>query len=338
MSRDLCHAVRYFIIPILLLVGEVVLSFQAHALTISPVRFEIAGDPGQTLNGEIELLNEESETKTFYSSVQNFEARGDSGTPYFLMDTNKGLASWTSVKESVVLEAGERKTIPFTIKISPGTQGGGYFAAIFWSTTPPTQQQEGQVAVAGKLGTLILLSVTGEVKEGGGLLDFTIDGDRRMVISLPITFVYRFSNDGNARVKPIGELRIKNLLGFTAVALDANRRDGNVLPGSTRKFDTVWFERGQDKLAVFSPPAEDAENKSGFFPAAKNQLQNFAFGPYRAKLALNYGGDKNTSADFWFWVIPWQLLSIVIIILAIIGFLGTWGIKKYNRWIIAKVR
>ncbi|MDP3793808.1 MAG: hypothetical protein Q8R07_03590, partial [Candidatus Uhrbacteria bacterium] len=178
------------------------------ALTISPVRMEIAGDPGQTLRGEIELFNEQGETKTFYSSAANFEARGDSGAPYFLPDTTKGLASWITVQDNVVLKADERKIIPYTIQIPQGVEAGGYFAAIFWGTSPPGRQGGEQVYVSGKLGMLVLLSVTGELKEGGGLLDLKMDEGSRVVSSFPITFAYRFSNDGSERVKPTGELKI----------------------------------------------------------------------------------------------------------------------------------
>ncbi len=185
---------------------------------------------------------------------------------------------------------------------------------------------------------LILLSVSGEAKQGGGLLDFKIVENRKVINFLPIIFNYRFSNDGNERIKPSGELKIRNLFGLTAVELDANRRDGNILPGSIRKFEVIWFEKGQDKLAVFAPPTEELkETKVGFFAAAKRQWQDFALGPYRAELNLLYGKDsKVAKADLWFFVIPWQLLSIVILILAVVGFLGTVGLKKYNRWIIAK--
>ena len=178
------------------------------ALTISPVKMEIKGDPGQTIHGQVELVNEQDETKTFYSSAANFEARGESGAPYFLPDTANGLASWVSVQERVILANGERKTIPFTIQIPKGTEAGGYFAAIFWGTSPPQAQGEGQVAVGGKLGVLILLSVAGEIKEDGGLLDLKIDTGR-VSSFLPITFVYRFSNDGSERIKPVGELKVK---------------------------------------------------------------------------------------------------------------------------------
>lgn len=325
---------NFIFAAVLILAFGLIFVQPVFALTISPVRMEIAGDPGQTLRGEIELFNEQGEAKTFYSSSQNFEARGESGAPYFLPDTNKGLASWIKVQESVVLKAGERKTIPFTIQIPQGTEGGGYFAAIFWGTSPPGRQGGEQVSVSGKLGMLILLSVTGELKEGGGLLDLKIDEGRRVVSFFPITFAYRFSNDGSGRVQPIGELKIKNLFGLTAATLNANSGNGNVLPGSIRKFTVVWAEKNQEESAVVS--VEKEENR-GFFFAAGNQWRNFALGPYNAKLTLTYGQDNKTAeATYRFFAIPWQLLSVIIVILAVIGFFGYLGLKKYNRWIISK--
>lgn len=334
----LSNNIKSILIILFVLVFSIFLTGRVFALTISPVRMEIAGDPGQTLRGEIELFNKQGEAKTFYSSAQNFEARGESGAPYFLPDMNTGLASWINVQDSVILKADERKTISYTIQIPQGTEAGGYFAAIFWGTSPPPGRQGGeQVSVSGKLGMLILLSVTGEMKEGGGLLDLKIDEGSRVVSFFPITFAYRFSNDGSGRVQPIGELKIKNLFGFTAATFNANSGNGNVLPGSIRKFKVVWLEKGQDKLAVYSPPAEEAKEKQGFFTTAGNQWRNFALGPYKAEVSLSYGKDNKTAdASFWFFVIPWQLLSIVFVILAILGFLGVIGLKKYNRWIISK--
>ncbi len=338
MKRVVFATILFFLILAVPFAGSV------FALTISPVRMEISGDPGQTLRGTIELFNEQDETKTFYSSTANFEARGESGAPYFLPETNKGLASWIGVEESVVLKAGEQKEIPFSIQIPQNTEGGGYFAAILWSVSPATAQGGGQVSIGGKLGALILLSVSGGLKEGGGLLDFKIEEGRRVLTSLPITFAYRFSNDGNERVKPTGEIKIKNIFGFTSATLDANSAKGNVLPGSIRKFSAVWQEKGQVKPEPGASPKEIAtEEERGFFDAVKNQWRNFALGPYKAMLNISYGklteaeaDYKKAEAGYRFFVFPWQLLTIIVLILAVIGFLGFWGLKKYNRWIIAK--
>ena len=328
---------HFFVIRIVIvtLLGSLWISSSVFALTISPAKMEIAGDPGQIVIGEIKLFNEEDESKTFYSSSANFEARGESGAPYFLPDTDKWLSSWIKVQERVDLEAGERKTIPFTISIPKDAQAGGYFAAIFWGDSPARPESGGQVSVGGKIGLLIFLSVTGENKEGGGLLDLNTD-QGRLFSSLPVTFVYRFSNDGSERIKPIGEIQVKNLFGSIVVTLNANRRDGNVLPGSIRKFETVWFEKGQDKAAVFAPPKDMSESQS-FFSSVREQWHNFVFGMYKVELNLSYGNDNRVSAaSLWFFVIPWQLLSIIICLIALFGFGGWVGLKKYNQWIISR--
>ncbi|MFN7088889.1 MAG: hypothetical protein ACK4NX_03710, partial [Candidatus Paceibacteria bacterium] len=294
---------RYLVIVLLNVGLFVFLTERVFALTISPVKMEIAGDPGQTLEGQLELFNEQDETKTFYSSTANFEARGESGAPYFLPETNTGLASWIKIQESVVLKKGERQTIPFSIKIPQGTEAGGYFAAIFWGTSPPQAQEGGQIALGGKLGMLILLSVTGETKQSGGLLDLKLLEGGRVVNSLPVVFAYRFSNDGRERIKPVGELKIKNIFGVTSAVLDANKSEGNVLPGSIRKFTVLWHSRGQkigdltkmEELELMTRITEEGKEKKGFFETAGNQWRNFAFGLYTAKLNLAYGKDNKTA-------------------------------------------
>ncbi len=324
----------------LLISFGLVLMCPVFALTISPPRMELGGNPGTTIEGEMTLFNEEAETKTLYSSTQNFEARGESGAPYFLPERT-GLATWISIQDQVTLKPQERKTIPFTIKIPDNAEPGGHFAAIFWGTFPAAIEG-GQVAIGGRLGVLILLRVAGEVEEKGGLVDFRTEGGR-FLTKLPIVFAYRFSNDGGDRIKPEGEIKIKNILGFTSAVLDANKSEGNVLPRSSRKYEALWHSKGQkigdltkkEELALFEQLAK--AEKMGFFETAGDQWRNFAFGLYTAKLTLTYGQEgKTAQASYRFFVIPWQLLSIIVVILAIIGFLGFWSIKKYNRWIITK--
>ena len=55
----------------------------AQALTVSPARAELAGDPGQTISDSFIVINEQNVDQTFYTSVENFESSGESGTPNF---------------------------------------------------------------------------------------------------------------------------------------------------------------------------------------------------------------------------------------------------------------
>ena len=336
--------VKFSIVISFILAIAIILPFSADALTVSPPRIELTGDPGQTITGSFGLFNEQDTHKTFYSSYENFEARGETGTPYFLPG-EEGLAVWIETDSQVSLEPDERKSIPFTIRIPQNAEPGGHFAAIFWGTTPP-QVGEGQVAIGGKVGILVLLKVSGDIQEGGGILELnTAEG--KVLSSLPVTFIYRFSNDGGDRIKPEGEIKIKNTLGFTAATLDANKGEGNILPGSIRKFTAIWHSGGQkeddltkkEELALMAQITNERKDKKGFFETARIQWSNFAFGMYNAELSLSYGQDDQTAeASFRFFVIPWQLLSIIITMLAIFGFFGSWGLRRYNRWIIKKAQ
>jgi len=312
---------KRFIFATILIVGGLFLSQQVFALTISPVRFEISGDPGQTLSGEIILFNGQDTTETFYSSFEKFEARGEGGEPHFIPVT-EGLATWIKTDAQVTLKPGERKTIPFTIDIPQDAEPGGHFATIFWGTTPPEITEQGQVVIGAKVGTLILLTVSGEIREGGGILEFGTEN--KVFTSLPITFFYRFANDSNDRIKLDGEIEIRNIFGVRTVVLEANPVQGNVLPASIRKFEVEWEAQNNPE-----------EKEKGFFATVGHQWRNFAFGMYTAELNL-FWRDRTASANWRFFIIPWQLLSVIIVILAIIGFFGTIGIKRYNRWIIAK--
>lgn len=321
---------KLFVTTILCLAALFGGGYEAKALTVSPPRIEITGDPGRTVAGIYFLINEEADTRTFFSSFANFEASGESGVPKFL-ETREGLAVWMETSPQITLKPREEREIPFSITIPQNAEPGGHFAAIFWGTAPPQPTAGGgQVSIGGKVGILVLLRVSGDVEGKGGLLEFAAKDGKRVFTSLPIEFIWRFRNDGGNRVEPKGEITIKNTFGLTAAKLPANKGLGGILPASVRKFSVPWLAEGRE-------PAAEKE-KTGFFTAVKSQWSEFHFGWYRAHLNLQYadGGEAQAKLSFSFWIIPWQLLSIILIILAILGFGAIVGLKKYNKWIISK--
>jgi hypothetical protein len=292
----------------------------ASALTISPVKVEVAGDPGQTLRGELELLNEQPETKTFFSSFENFEPSGDTGSPKFVGATD-GLATWLGAQSSVVVATGETVKVPYTITIPADAEAGGYFAAIFWGEQDPTTEVAGEVSIGGKLGVLILLRVNGDIVEEAGITEFTTTNDGFFYNGIPINFSYKFSNDGGDRVVPLGDITITNIFGGETAAISANRTEGSVLPGSARRFSATWGE------------SVTATTSQGFFATAKSQLSDFHFGFYKAELSLVYGATNQTATDsIRIFIFPWQLLTLCLITLL----LAILALKRYNSWIISK--
>ncbi len=292
----------------------------AYALTASPVKVEVTADAGQTLRGEIELLNEQSEKKVLFTSFENFEPAGDTGSPRFV-GADDGLATWLQTQNSVTLEPGQKITVPYTITVPAGAEPGGYFAAVFFGEQDPATQEAGEVSIGGKLGILILLRVSGDIVENGGLSEFASLAGSRLFASLPIAFTYKFSNSGGDRVVPLGDIIIKNTFGMVSATLPANSNEGSVLPNSSRKFQAVWGEQ------------KEGGDIKGFFAQAQEQLFDFHFGLYRAHVSVVYGTTNQTASDtLSFFIIPWQLLLLCGLLLSGVFF----GIKKYNSWIISK--
>ncbi len=299
--------------------------FTAQALTISPARAELTGDPGETISGTFTLTNPLDTDQTYYTSVENFEAQGETGTPNFTASKD-GLPSWVKVVDKVVLKKGERATISYSVVIPTDADSGGHFGAIFLSTVPPSAG-EGQVSVGAKMGMLLFLKVTGEIKENGGLSDFALKNGKNVLTSLPVDFIYKFKNEGNDRVKPEGELVIKNTFGMETSRMDINKTKGdNVLPASTRRFEVRYGDT--DAPAISAP----------FFDQVKFQKSNFALGMYKANLNLSFGNTGKASSSLTFYIFPWQLLSVVFGALLVVILLLIALVKHYNRWIIKQAR
>ena len=323
-----------------------------QALTISPARIEISGDPGQTLTGEYILVNEQNESKTFYSSFENFEAQGETGSPNFVM-SNSGLATWINSEDKITLQSRETRKLQYTISIPANAEPGGHFAAIFWGTTDPNgSESDKQVTIGAKIGVVMLLRVNGEIEESGGVVDFRVVGDeqhidgetkrptKRFYASVPVDFEYRFYNSGADRLKPEGTITVSNLLtlGISKSVLEANPQEGNILPQSYRRFYPYWNGTrvsdvdNNDRV----DPRIDRNDATGFFETIGHQFTNFSCGIYKARLDVSYGSQEmlSDSKSYIFVVIPWQLLLLVAFVL-----LALWRLLRvYNKMIIKKAQ
>lgn len=280
----------------------------AHALTASPIKIELSADPGKTVTSQFKLYNEGKTTETFYVLAQNFEAKGEDGTPTLVSGTD-GLAGWIEPISSVTIGPKEYKTIPLAITVPKSAEPGGYFAAILSSTVPPVSKDNQNVLLEGQVGTLVLLQVNGSFQQGAHILEFGTTAKTKWFTSLPVEFYYRFQNAGASYEKPIGDVVIKNIFGGTTKAIPTNPDRGNVLPKSIRKFTTTWFG-----------PDENAEFPKGFFNQVKYEWNNFALGRYTANLNLVYGTstDQTALAHTTIWIFPWQLILTVLVTVTIV--------------------
>jgi hypothetical protein len=73
-----------------------------------------------------------------------------------------------------------------------------------------------------------------------------------------------------------------------------------------------------------------------FWDAVNYQARHFVFGRYTATLKVGFGVKefKTDRATFVFYVIPWQLLIVIIPALIILLIILRWILKRYNRYIV----
>jgi len=284
----------------------------AVSLAYSPPIIELTLDPGESFTDIIKLENRATTTQIFYPAVYDFLPTRETGGQEFIpsseSDTTYSLSKWiTFPSEPITLRPKEGDARQFTITVPKNALAGGRYAALFFDSKVPEQIDTTGAKIQTRTGPILLVTVTGEVKESLKSVEFTTD--KSFYESTPVNIVSRIQNDGTVHLKPIGQVTLKNMFGKVVDNLPVNETLSNILPNSTRKYDLTWKPEG--KLLI---------------------------GKYQAVLNLTYGTDvkKNTIDVVSFWIIPWKLIVIALLSIAILFVLIKLLLKKYNRWVVSK--
>lgn len=292
----------YFVLA--LFAGAAVVPFFAAAVTVGPVRLEYSANPGDVVRGNLFVQNEGKTKETYYPSFEKFTE--ENGEKVFSKEKT-GLVSWIQTISSITLNPGEGQQIPFAITVPNDAPPGGHFAVIWWSSTPPGQQNE-QVAIVSRAGILVYLQVSGNIQESGKITSLTAS-QKVIFDSSPIDFTVTFQNNGNSYLKPNGEIVLKNILGITQASAAINPFGVVVLPQSKK-----------DLTMTLKPPA-------------------IAFGPYRAEARIFYGQNKEEiTQSIWIWILPWTTTAWILVFLVFVFFLIPRGIRRYNQWVISRAK
>lgn len=303
----------------------------AKAMTMSPLFFDYTLNPGDTVLDVIKLYNEGDADRTLYPVLRNFTYKegAEDGTPEFYMPdqdpTGNALAPWiTTSLEPIHIKAKERVNVQFAINVPQNNvQPGGHYGAIIFSTVPP--QEDGSIGVGGQVGELILVRISGDVKEDARILEFGFDPKKLWYNYKPVDMYVRFENDGNTHLRPTGNVFIKNWYGRQVGSEVVNPSFNSVLPHSIRKFKFSWGN-----------PLNGKEPQ-GFYNALKHEIRNFGFGKYTAELYLNYGAENKVVTDvrtFTIW--PWRTMIVVALALIILVTLFVLWKKNYDKAVIRR--
>jgi hypothetical protein len=285
-----------------------------QALEISPPVIELSANPGQTITTNIKIRDVSNSELIVRGKADDFGAGDENGNPKVLLDekeaTRYSLKYWIAGVPDLRLVPREIKTVTVKIVVPKNAEPGGHYGVVRFTGTPPGLEGQG-VSLSASIGALILLRVSGPVSEKIELVDFyAMHGLAKggLFERGPIMFVERLKNLGTVHVKPTGSMDIFDTFGNLVDVVPINQPPRNILPDSIRKFEQPWNKR-------------------------------FLIGRYRARVNLSYGSQqKPLVAATTFWVIPYKLILLTIIILTLLFFTLRRAIRNYNRRIIAKAR
>jgi hypothetical protein len=276
----------------------------AATISVSPPRFELYGNPGDVLNEKIKINNPTDADITYQVELENFTAQGDEGNVDFYdpqSNESYSLAKWITVEPTrLTVPAGQERILNYTIRIPRSGEPGGHYASVLVKLAGG-DVAGGGASVQSRVGTLILLRVSGDVNEALQLENFRTDNSYYQ--AGPVTFNLRTKNSGNVHVAPTGTIVVTNLFGRKVKEIQLNQ--ANVLPGASRQVKTTW----EDKRLV---------------------------GRYTATLVAKYGQkDQNITASTTFIVLPPAYLAVFTTILVFLFLLVTQ--RKKLRKIINKI-
>lgn len=215
-----------------------------RSLTVVPPSFELYANPGDSVQEKIRVRNDSEVEGTYQVMVEDFKAVGEEGAVDLVDDSQSNnsfsLAKWVVPEpKSFTLAAGEEKEIPFSVNVPKEAEPGGHYASVLVKMGGDVQVKGG-AAVSSRVGSLILLRVSGNVKEEANVVSFTTS--KNFYEKGPIDINLRVKDTGNNHIRPKGTIVITNIFGQKVDEITLNGL--NVLPGATRKMITEWKPKG----------------------------------------------------------------------------------------------
>ncbi|MCX6713197.1 MAG: hypothetical protein NTY66_03265 [Candidatus Vogelbacteria bacterium] len=285
---------------------------------VGPGKVDLVLRPGESRVIEVMVSNRTGEGRYFEIKFNDFIGSNDLTSPVILT-AEKGvntMKDFLSVPErSFFLKNGQRSRIPVTISIPSGAEPGGRYVSILISTLTPLDKSsvaagtKGGVPLITQTGTLVFITVPGEVKIEGKLSDF-YTRNRQWIFSSAKNTVFDlvYENTGKIHLNPYGLVVVKNIFGQEIRRIE--------LPS--------WFAMPNAlrlrEVKLVSDPKKD---------------NVFMFGRYTAEAKIFRGyGDQFDTKSLAFWVIPWPLLLLALLII----FLLVWSFRSIKRYIATHYR
>ena len=316
------------------LVGASLIVFSGNAkaaegeffLQVSPSPLVITVKPGETITQELKIRNVGPQAEKLTIAPRSFAINNETGEVAF--DDTKAppeIGEWTKFSEpNFSVGPGEWFTQKITLAI-PKEAGFSYSFAFVIKRQDQSVLHNAQRELKGTVAVFALVNIDkpgatrtlelGELKTEQGIYEY-----------LPAKLSVQLRNVGNSIVRPSGNVFIQRGSNdqLPISTLKLNEKEGYILPGSTRTLAVDWTE-GYPASTIVTDASGQTHVQQDWNLA---NLSNLRIGHYTAKVIAIYNDgqrDVPLTGEVSFWVIPWKLLLIALVIIVLLG-AGVWSI------------
>jgi len=298
-------------------------------LQVTPSPLVATVTPGLKSTEQIKIRNGSTASEQLKIEPRAFSFNSATGKVDLQDTVTPPIAAWISFSaQKFTVQPGQWFTEDVIFNV-PKDAGFSYSFALVISRQFNPKPQGGSRAINGSLAIFSLINVDRPgAKSSLKIVSFT--STRHLYEYLPATLNIRFHNTGNTIVQPYGNIFIQRGKGAPLASLPVNETRGYILPGTQRTITSKWTSG----FPVYQTTT-DANGKSHqklVWNWAK--LSQLRIGRYTAHLVAVYsqaGRDVPIDGTVSFWVIPWKILLVLLVVVLLVLFaLGmlVWGIVR----------
>ena len=282
-------------------------------LSISPTVSQFTIKPGEAGVESITLKNITSGNIVAKPTVNDFTSDNASGNPQIITDPNKhspnSIKNFVLGLEDVPLAKGQQKKLSLPLQVPKNASPGAYYGIIRYKAVPggSNAPKEGELTLSASVGTIVLITVPGNLKEQVQLTALHIYKDNHeggFFTSKPNAAGVELKNLGNNFSSPFGTVTLQKMFGNKEIysyQLNNGQPRSNILPGSSRTF--------------------------------RNAIKNISTpGRYTLTANVTYGnGNDILIMKKTFWYVPLWLSLVLLAILLVLIYSVFTAFRGYRR-------
>lgn len=199
--------------------------------------FIYALEPSETKEGKVDVANnlgEPLEIKIY--PVDALTTKDGAFAPKAEDSKGVDVGAWITLAESEIsLGPYETKTIDFSVEVPENAEVGDHMGAIIVQGKKPPELEGSGLRITTRVGVRMYITVPGDIVRELEFNDFTWN-----IQDGKVAFYLTFTNKGNIRIVPKGEIKIRDAAGKEIGSIKIPERE--VFPKSTITVPVEWTE------------------------------------------------------------------------------------------------